>query len=141
MIWVIDASVAIKWFLRAEYHPNAQKVLEKVVENPSVFAVPELFPFEVYAVLQRLHPRGDEAFTEVILPLLEGGIFRQPMTRAMAERASTYTGKGLTGYDACYAALADELHGIWLTFDEKAHALIALCGIAQNLTEGLPESW
>jgi predicted nucleic acid-binding protein len=28
--------------------------------------------------------------------------------------------KGLTGYDACYAALAKEIGGLWLTFDGKA---------------------
>jgi predicted nucleic acid-binding protein len=31
---------------------------------------------------------------------------------------------GLTGYDACYAALAYDLDGKWLTFDRKAHRLI-----------------
>jgi len=141
MIWVMDASVAVKWFLRDEHHPHAQKVLEEVVRNPALFAVPELFLFEVYAVLKRRHPRGDEAFIDVILPILEGGIYRQPMTKKLTERAGPFVGMGLTGYDACYAALAEDLGALWITFDEKAHNLIAHRHVSHNLMEGLPEGW
>jgi predicted nucleic acid-binding protein len=86
--------------------------------------VPELFAFEVYAVLQRLHPEGTKAFCEGVIPLLQSGIFRQPMTENLAVRAARYVRLGLTGYDACYAALAFDLKGVWLTFDRKAHQAI-----------------
>ncbi len=33
--------------------------------------------------------------------------------------------RGLTGYDATYLALAEELDAVWLTFDAKAHTLVA----------------
>ena len=52
MIWVVDASVALRWYLKDEAHDCADEVLKAVVEDPSRFAVPELFAFEVYAVLQ-----------------------------------------------------------------------------------------
>ena len=58
MTWVLDASVAVKWFIEEEFHPNADKVLKKLVNQPELFAVPEIFAFEVYAVLQRVHPSG-----------------------------------------------------------------------------------
>jgi len=32
MIRVIDVSVAVKWFLKAESHPNARYVLEKTAD-------------------------------------------------------------------------------------------------------------
>ena len=41
----------------------------------------------------------------------------------------------LTGYDAVYFALAEELEGLWLTFDIKAHNLIANEGLSVNLFE------
>jgi len=102
VIWVIDASVAVRWFLEDETDANAEAVLRKVVEEPRLFAVPELFSFEVYAVLQRLHPEGFKAFRKGIIPILQGGILRHPMTERLAKRADKFVRKGLTGYDACY---------------------------------------
>lgn len=141
MIWVIDASVAIRWFLRDEPHPYADIVLRRLIERPEFFAVPELFVFEVYAVLCRMHPHGDEVFIKGVIPLLHGGILRQPMTETMAVRAARYVTKGLTGYDACYTALAEELKGLWITFDEKAHLRVANDRVSHDLAKGLPPNW
>ena len=46
---------------------------------------------------------------------------------------------GLTGYDACYAALAEDLKGLWLTFDEKAHRNIAKDHISFLIAKKLPK--
>jgi len=46
------------------------------------------------------------------------------MTEGLALKADSFVNLGLTGYDACYAAMARDLKGIWLTFDEQAHRLI-----------------
>ena len=121
MIWIVDASVALRWFVEEEFHPNADEVLNKIVEEPERFAVPEIFTFELYAVLQRVHPAGLDVFNKGVVPLLEGGIFRHPMTEKLAAGAYRYTKIGLTGYDACYAALAQDFKGTWLTFDRLAH--------------------
>ena len=120
MIWIIDASVALRWFLEEEAHDFADEVLKNVLEDPGQFAVPELFAFEVYAVLQRLHPDGLQAFRKGIIPLLQGGVLRHPMTEGLAVKANRFVEIGLTGYDACYAALALDLTGCGLTYDEKA---------------------
>ena len=141
MIWVIDASVALRWYLEEEVHYCADEVLKKIVEAPCRFTVPELFAFEVYAVLQRLHPNGLQAFRKGIIPLLHGGILRHPMTEELAIKANRFVKKGLTGYDACYAALALDLKGCWLTFDQKAHRLIETDEISCLLSEGLPKKW
>lgn len=141
MTWVIDASVAVRWFLEEESHPHAQAVLRRMIDRPGLFAVPELFPFEVYAVLCRIHPRGPDVFINGLMPILNNGIFRQPMTETLARYATRYVKKGLTGYDACYAALASELKGTWLTFDQSAHKLIKADNISHDLTESLPENW
>jgi predicted nucleic acid-binding protein len=75
------------------------------------------------------------------MPILEGGIYRQPMTLGLARRAVPFLKKGLTGYDACYAALAAELRGCWITFDEKAHQRIRSFKVTHNLLRGLPDNW
>lgn len=141
MIWVIDASVAVRWFIEEEAHAHADEVLEKVIDEPERFAVPELFAFEVFSVLQRIHPSGLEAFRNGIIPLLQGGIFRQPMTESLAVKANSFVNLGLTGYDACYAALARDLRGIWLTFDEQAHILIQKEKISCLLEKEMPLNW
>jgi predicted nucleic acid-binding protein len=139
MIRVIDSSVAIRWFLAEEAHPRADRVLADLIERPEIFAVPELFAFEVYAVLQRIHPEGLKAFREGLIPLLQSGIYRQPMTDKLAVQAARYVRLGLTGYDACYAALAFDLKGIWLTFDRKAHQSLRKEKISFFLDEEIPD--
>lgn len=141
MIWVIDASVALKWFIEEEFHPHADEVLTRLIDQPNLFAVPEIFAFEVYAVLQRAHPDGLEVFRKGIIPLLQGGMFRQPMTEKLAIGADRFTKLGLSGYDACYAALALVLKGIWLTFDKKAHTAIQKEKISFLLDKNMPPGW
>ena len=142
MIWVIDASVALRWLILDEAHPHADDVLEKAVQSPELFAVPELFAFEVYSVLQRVHPSGVQAFIGSIIPLLQGGIFRQPMTKSLATSAEPFIKKGLTGYDAYYAALAEQLRGRWITFDKKAHRRIARLSVSFLLGgRTMPPKW
>jgi hypothetical protein len=47
----------------------------------------------------------------------------------------------LSGYDAFYAALVQDLKGIWLTFDEKAYSLIQKEKISCLLEEQMPPGW
>jgi predicted nucleic acid-binding protein len=141
MIWVLDASVALRWLLEEEVHPHADMVLEKIVYYPDSFAIPELFAFEVFSVLQRLHPNGLQAFKFGIIPLLQLGIFRQPMTERLAVKANYFVELGLTGYDACYAALARDLGAIWLTFDKKAHRQIEKEKISCFIEDRMPDKW
>ena len=141
MIWVLDASVAIRWLLQDEEHPHADTVLEGLIAYPRLFAVPELFCYEVYAVLGRIHPSPLQAYLTAISPILHSRILRSPMTDDLANDAARFTKRGLTEYDACYAALAFELKGRWLTFDEKAHRCVSRTGVSHLLTKGLPEGW
>ena len=141
MVWVIDASIAVRWFLSDEAHTNADAVLQKLIDRPEYFAVPELFAFEVYAVLCRIHPTGQDAYIKGMIPILNGGIFRQPMTEKLVNGAGFFVRKGLTGYDACYAALARELKGEWLTFDEKAHNCLQGENLSFYLAESMPDGW
>ena len=138
MKYIIDASVAIRWFIKDETHPNADLILSQLLLDPVYFAVPELFAFEVFAVLSRLHP--DKAvYVDGFLPLLNGGILRYPMTDELAEAAGKYLSAGLSGYDSTYAALAEILGATWLTFDRKAHTTIKDFGRSESLFEKFPE--
>lgn len=141
MNFVLDASVAVRWYLREEASPEADAVLDLLLRDPYQFAVPELFSYEVFSVLCRTHPEPNTVFREGFLPLLSSGILRYPMTDAVASRAFPFIGKGLTGYDSCYAALAAELGAVWLTYDAKAHDKIGDSGISYCLNAGLPRGF
>lgn len=141
MKWILDASVAVRWFLQDENHPHADSVLKRLVHAPGTFAVPELFAFETFSVLQRLHPEPLAAFADGIIPILQSGVLRYPMTSSLAERANRFAEDGLTGYDACYVGLAAELDGIWLTFDEEAAKTLECPRLVHYIAEGLPNEW
>ncbi len=141
MRFVIDASVALRWYILEEVDETAEEVLRRVVKEPELFAVPEMFFFEVLAVLGRMHPRPSETYRDAFLPIVEAGVFRHPMTAALAEHSCRFLAKGLTGYDACYAGLAAELGARWITFDRHAHELIASERVSVDLGEGLPRDW
>lgn len=141
MRYVIDASVALRWYIQEENSASAEAVHRRILEEPALFAVPELFGYEVFSVLLRVHPRPWETFRKGILPLLQSGVLRYPLTETVAERAARFAGLGLVGYDAMYVALAEELGACWLTFDEKVQARIGVEGLSFDLNRGLPEGW
>jgi predicted nucleic acid-binding protein len=139
--YVIDASVALRWYLAEERSERAEWVRLRIIEEPALFAVPELFGYEVFSVLSRAHPHPWQTFREGILALLRSGILRYPLTDAAAERGVRFVTLGLTGYDAMYAALAEELGACWLTFDSRAHARVAAERLSFDLNGGLPPEW
>jgi uncharacterized protein (DUF2249 family) len=53
MVRIIDASVAIKWFLFEPGRERALEVLAEILTSPSHFAVAELFYFEPAQVFHR----------------------------------------------------------------------------------------
>ena len=141
MKYVLDASVALRWFIEDEQDINAVRVLERIVAEPELFAVPELFGYEVLSVLLRVHPDPLAAFCEGLVPVLQSGLLRYPITRGLIPRAIRFASFGLTGYDAMYAGLAEELGAVWLTYDEKAHTLIEKESISACLSQGMPDDW
>ena len=136
MRYVIDASVALRWFIKEAEQPNAHSVLEALVDEPALFAVPELFAYEVLSVLYRHHPHAPSVYAYDVDRILSSGLLRYPMTGCIYNRAERFITIGLTGYDAAYVALAEELEGVWLTFDSAAHNMIE----SQNLSIDLSRS-
>ena len=63
------------------------------------------------------------------------------MTERLAVKANYFVKLGLTGYDACYAALALDLSGIWLTFDKKAHRLLKKEKLSCFIEDSMPDNW
>ena len=133
MVQIVDASVAIKWFVEEKGRDVALKVLQRLLENPKAFAVPEIFYFELVHVFHRLvpHPASDQL--DLLATLITLGIHRFSMTPEFLSEIRSIQKLGLSGYDGAYVALAKLLQGRWLTFDEQAHRCIAHLQLSEVL--------
>jgi predicted nucleic acid-binding protein len=134
---ILDASVAIKWFVAGEVgRTEALEILDQVRDEPGRFAVPELFFNEMLAVLTRL--LGDDVIaTRRYLDALQDlGLERIGNGRDLLGRAADLAcSHGLTGYDATYAACAALTSGCWLTADLRAHRKVQRLRISRAVCQ------
>lgn len=119
---VLDASVAIKWFVTDEpLVREAADVLDEIERDPSSFLVPELFMNEVLAVLCSLPGSRPERVKEAIGLVEALGLTRIGNGHQLLSLAAEFADRWkLSGYDAVYVALAELSHGVWLTADARA---------------------
>jgi predicted nucleic acid-binding protein len=134
MVRIIDASVAIKWFVDEAGRERALEVLKDVLHNPRSFAVPELFFFELAHVFYRLHPNPSQVQVQLLSDVTVLGVHRFAMTPELLKETRYYQKAGLSGYDAAYVALAKLLKGKWLTFDAIAHKKVARTKLSELLS-------
>lgn len=132
---IIDASVAIKWFLdHEEGRPEALQLLDRIKDSPQQFAVPELFFNEMFSVFCRLLSKS-QPILDYLQALQNLGMIRLGNGMEMFEVAiDLATRFHLSGYDAVYAANATLVKGVWITADAKAHRKIERLGISRLLT-------
>ena len=123
---VLDASVALKWFVEDEpLVDEARTVLDAIGEDPAPYAIPELFMNELLAVLARL-PGANAERVQKALDLVESlGLARIGNGHELLAAAAGFACDwGLSGYDAVYVALASLTGGAWLTADARAAAKV-----------------
>lgn len=131
-IEIIDASVAVKWFVDGEGGASgALAILDRIEANPREFAVPELFFNEILAVLCRRI--REEARVRRTLEILQNLGWRRlgNGSELLAAAVNLAKERGLSGYDAIYAACAKLTGGVWLTADERAHKKITSLRISR----------
>jgi predicted nucleic acid-binding protein len=104
---------------------------KRLVAHSREFVVPELFFYELAAVLcRRLRQASD--VVRALDRASRLGIRRFPFDARLIRRATRLAfDYGVTGYDACYAALAVELGAVWLTFDQAAAARLASLSVCR----------
>lgn len=134
---VLDASVALKWFVEGEpLAREAQVVLDEIERDPRPYLVPELFMNEMLAVLSRL-PGASAPRVQEALGLVESlGLGRvgngHELLAAAADLALRWR---ISGYDATYLALASLTGAVWLTADARAVKRIKQKGLWRLLGE------
>ncbi|HWP28749.1 MAG TPA: type II toxin-antitoxin system VapC family toxin [Chloroflexota bacterium] len=121
---VLDASVLIKWFrAQGERHREAALALYgQFARGALLVVVPPLLFLELLNVAARRWGWEIERLERFAADLGRIGlVVRQPTLGRVAH----WCGQGLTAYDACYVALAEERRTVVVTDDER---LLAVAG-------------
>ena len=130
---VIDASVAIKWFVDESDSELALKILEEVQEKPLLFVVPDFFFIEMMSVLSRIE-KDVTKLQNYLTDLEDLGIARIGIGHSiLMDSAAIALKTKISGYEAFYAATAKAIGGIWITADRKAHEKVASLKISRLL--------
>lgn len=117
---VIDASVAIKWFLP---EPGSDQALE-VLDTLEHALVPDLFYIESDSILSRKIRKRELSISEA--EFLYDEFRNLPFITINYDRISTSALKlatefSITQYDACYLAVAVEFDGKLYTADQRLY--------------------
>ncbi len=126
--YVLDASVAAKWFLKDE--PLAEEsahFLDQFAAGHNNICVPDLFWLELGNIgwkAVRVGRTSVEVAEKAIRQLLELGIATSPTKQLLPEALSIAMAFQRTVYDSIYVALAVALNRLLITADERlANAL------------------
>ena len=124
-ILVLDASIAVAWFFSDEpLHSAALEVRHTIRESPAHFAVPTLIHSEMIHALTR-KSGCNRLFVRSALDLfLRLGIPSFSLSSRALQYACDWACRGMSGYDATYAALAEDIGCKWLTGDAKAAKIL-----------------
>lgn len=120
MTVVPDASVLLKWVLRAPDEPDTEKALalrEATISGAVTMVVPRLWLYEVGNTLTRRFPAQAEALLEALLDF--GLIEARRSPRWLRQTVSLAMEYGVTFYDAAYHATALVCGGVFVTADER----------------------
>jgi predicted nucleic acid-binding protein len=119
--WVLDTSVAVGWFFTDEPLRNqALAVRGNLRDAPHRYVVPPLFHSELVHVLARKSGRNQRFVTDALRLILRLGIRTLVLSEAALLRSGYWACRGLSGYDATFLALAEDIGARWLTADDRA---------------------
>lgn len=123
---VIDASIAVKWFLEESDTEDALRLQSDFFEGLLSVRVPSVFPYEIMNALHSSRRFSRRELLESARDLDRCGFQTVPLFGEFLERTvSMALGSGTTIYDASYLALAAVAECPLYTADE---ALLALGG-------------
>lgn len=119
---VLDASVAIKWFLKEKSSEEALHYRQQHLKGEVSLAAPALFPFEIINALCT----KSETKLPTILGAIESYKFTGVTEYFLTEKLACATAAlskeyKISAYDAAYVALAQDLGCQFITADRKLY--------------------
>ena len=136
--YVLDAGVAVKWFLPASAEPlsrEAMGLLERYTKGQYSFLVPDLFFAEFGNVLWKAERYGRcsrRATDAAIAEITKSGFASFPSSELLHAAVQIARAYERTVYDSLYVALAVQVKSYLITADEK---------LANALAGRLPVLW
>jgi predicted nucleic acid-binding protein len=132
-LWVVDASVIIKWFVPENDYAAARAM--RTAETK--LAAPDLLFLEVSNIVWKIVRRGEMPAARAIeiIEEIAAAPFVTFSDQSLARDALELgIATGLTTYDASYVALATRLDKILITADEKLVRKVAGTPAANRVT-------
>jgi predicted nucleic acid-binding protein len=119
-MYVLDASVLIKWFSNEEYTDRALKLRDDFLQGYAELVVPDLLLYEVSNALRYNPNYNENDVIESVDSLYDMGInIIIPTGDVIKSAINLAFTHDVTLYDAFYAALAKEIDFTLITADAK----------------------
>ena len=121
--YVVDASVAAKWYFREEHSDRADALLEQRNE----ILAPGLLMIEIAALVWKRARRGEiseATANRIVTELRKVPLEIKPTTELVAAALPLAATRGMTLYDAFYAALAVHSGCPLITGDRKLYDVL-----------------
>ncbi|MEK7407080.1 MAG: type II toxin-antitoxin system VapC family toxin [Acidobacteriota bacterium] len=129
--YVLDASVAVKWYLISSSEPllaEADSVLKAYLSGEAELIVPELFFAEFANVFWKAERQGrcdSRTSTRALRSILAHRLESAPIVPLLAEAARIARSYSCSVYDAIYLALAIERNATLITADRRLVAAVS----------------
>lgn len=119
-IFVVDASVAVKWYVKEEMRDRALRVIDDFLSELIDLQAPSLLLYELGNAL-RYHPGStDVDCADAVKQTRDLGIAIHDLDDSLIGMASMLSFREkITFYDAAYLALARNLNAALLTADKE----------------------
>jgi len=139
---VMDASVAVKWFLEEEYSDKAVRLQSDFFEGIVSLRVPSILPYEVLNALQHSRRFRGRDLLEAARDVDRSGFSVIPLFGEYMERTVEIAARlGCTVYDASYLALGAIEECVVFTADDDLVAMaprgIKVVHIREYRTQGV----
>jgi predicted nucleic acid-binding protein len=121
-VFVIDASVAVKWYVKEELRDKAIRIREDFLSEAIDLEAPSLILYEVGNAI-RHHPGATEHECAAAVKELKnlGVAIRELDDATLSAAAKLAFEEKLTFYDAAYLSLAKTNEGTLVTADKMLH--------------------
>jgi predicted nucleic acid-binding protein len=117
--FVIDASVASKWFVEEHGWEEARDLLAaSLVASPGSWVGPELFHVEVLNAVRKSRPR-DRALDDVVQFLHEIPMRAIGFDASLGQAVASFVARGTGVHDAFYAAVCERESAVLHTADAR----------------------